>query len=175
VEAAVTTLTVNDSGDTNVGGGGAGAGTSGDLRFILNSINLNPLPFGDSYDVVFALPPNNSIVLAGQLPIINLINTQPVTFNTTSSVTTTIDGSNIYPGLFAQQGSITLNNFIIQNTKAKGGNGANTVSSGIGGGGGMGAGAGLFINNANVVASDMTFVSNKKKKRKEKNKKFCDE
>lgn len=142
-------LTVNVAGDANVNTGGTFSGSSGDLRGVLNHINTSP----GNYDVVFSLGASNTITLNAILPILNLNQANTITLDgTNGGMQIVIDGNaQTYPGFFAEQGTISLSNFTIQNVQAHGG-----TSLGNGGGGGMGAGAGLFIDQANVTVSNVT-------------------
>ncbi|GEM_PF-2106924 len=148
-------LTVNVAGDANVATGGTITGTSGDLRGVLNYINQNP----GSHTVTFSLPGagDNVITLNAMLPILNLNAANTVSMDGANSGTPiVIDGNtNIYRGLFARQGTITLQNLTIQNVGATGGAGG--TSPGGAGGGGMGAGGALFVDQAAVTVSNVAF------------------
>lgn len=163
-EATITTLTVTVPGDNYASTGGTGSAMSGDLRYVLNYINLfpNAPSSGDTYDVIFQLPGGSETIMPTDfLPIINLVNTEPVTIdgsNNTgmgSNTQITIDGnSNTQRAFFAEQGTVTIQNITIQNTLASGG------SATDGGGGGLGAGGALFIDKAAVSLSNVTLSSN---------------
>ncbi len=138
-----TSLVVNVPGDGAIAAGGTFAAGAGDLRGVLNQINLVP----DTYDITFSLN-NNTITIGAMLPLINLINTNPVSINGANGGSQIIiDGGNAWRGLFVRQGNVTIQNMTIQNVISKGG---------TGGGGGMGAGAGLFVDAANVTISNLT-------------------
>jgi hypothetical protein len=155
---ALTTLTVTISSDNKPGG----IGETGDLRFVLNSMNqdLNTTP-PDDYAIVFASP--MTITLNGILPAINN-SSNPVNItigNPGPTPTVTIDGnSGAYSGFFIPIGNVTIQNMIFQNLTAKGGNGGDGMS---GGGGGMGAGGAIyapqsFLNGSNpsVILSNVS-------------------
>src|SRR5579862_3307348 len=77
--AVTLTVDVNTDSDSATG---VGSGTTGDLRYCLNQINLNN---AGPYDLVFTLSTGNEqIQPVGMLPIINL----------TGMNTVVIDGSN---------------------------------------------------------------------------------
>lgn len=149
------TLTVTTNGDSAPTTGGVGSGTSGDLRYVLNYANQN---LGAS-QVVFNLPNGSeTIKLNAMLPVLNLNDPNDLKINGSNTLGSGnrvhIDGNSTERAFFAQQGEIRIENLVIQNTLAKGGNGG-----AIGGGGGLGAGGGLFVNSANVVVRDVVFVS----------------
>lgn len=135
---ALTTLHVTVNSDNNPGG----IGEVGDLRYALNSMNagLNTTP--DDYAVVFDSP--MTIQLGGILPIVNN-SANPVNItigNPDPAVAVTIDGNGgAYRGFFIPTGDVTIQNMILQNMTAKGGNGGDGIS---GGGGGMGAGGAIY-------------------------------
>lgn len=153
---AATILTVNSNLDSAVASGGSGAGTTGDLRYVLNFVNQNP----DAYQINFNLPAGQeTISLQGMLPILNqnAANSLLIDGNNTlgSGTRVTINGGGSQRGFFAEQGPINIQNMTIENMSANGGNG------GVGkGGGGLGAGGALFINQAQVVISNVDMVNN---------------
>ncbi|HEY1975948.1 MAG TPA: hypothetical protein VGG89_05370 [Candidatus Baltobacteraceae bacterium] len=67
-----------------------------------------------------------------------------------------IDGASKYRALWADSGTIGIDNLQIQNVLAKGGNGNGT---GGGGGGGAGLGGGIFVNGATVSVTNAYFLS----------------
>lgn len=72
-----------------------------------------------------------------------------------------INGVNTYEALFVNQGTVTINDLTIQNTKAQGGVGGNAGMGAGGGAGGLGAGGALFVNSSAVVTlSDVHFSGN---------------
>lgn len=143
----VTNLTVNTANDTNPTGGGSGSGTSGDLRYVLNYINING---PDTFNVTFNTSP--TITLQGMLPIINLNATNTVNIDGTNSGNQiTIDGASTYPGLIVRQGTVNLQTLGIANTISQGGDG---------GGGALGAGGGLFLIGGTTTLSNLTFTNN---------------
>ncbi|WP_169457954.1 hypothetical protein [Ottowia thiooxydans] len=135
---ALTTLTVTSSSDNNPGG----QGEVGDFRYALNVMNSNLNVIPDDYAIVFASP--MTIQLNGILPLINN-SANPVNItigNPSPSSTVTIDGNGgTYSGFFIPTGNVKLQNMVLQNLTAKGGNGGNGIS---GGGGGMGAGGAIY-------------------------------
>ena len=142
-----TTYTVNVGTDVSVNTGGAGSGTSGDLRYVLNQIyaGTNSSPYTVSFSV-------SKVTLAGILPVI----ASPVTFNGGAGVT--IDGASLYRGFFINGTSamtVTLENMTFQNCVAQGASGGTGVNGGGGGGGGMGAGGALFIARSNVILNNV--------------------
>jgi hypothetical protein len=145
---ALTTLTVTLSSDNNPGG----VGEPGDLRYALNAMNqgLNTIP--DDYAIVFAFP--MTIELNGILPIVNNSpNPVNVTIgNAGSTPTVTIDGNGgAYPGFFIPMGNVTIQNMVLQNMTARGGNGGDGIS---GGGGGLGAGGAIYAPQAFLNGSN---------------------
>lgn len=151
-----TVLTVNSNLDSQPLNGGVGVGTTGDLRYVLNLVNITP----DAYQVEFSLPAGNeAITLQGMLPVLNqnALNTLDINGNNSSGsgVNVTLNGGGTQRGFIAQQGPITIQNMTIQNTVANGGAG------GIGGGGGgLGAGSALFVNQAQVVLTNVNMTNN---------------
>ncbi|HEX4839711.1 MAG TPA: hypothetical protein VFU89_04635, partial [Rhabdochlamydiaceae bacterium] len=84
----------------------------------MNFINQTP----GTYNITFALGGSNTISLGANLPILNL----------NAANTIQMDGSNGgsqiiinggFPGFFAEQGSITLENLTLQNLSSTGGAG----------------------------------------------------
>jgi uncharacterized protein with beta-barrel porin domain len=163
-----TDYTVSSGGDTAVTSGGSGSGTSGDFRYVLNQIlnnqaqELSP----STNTVTFSVP---SVTLAAMPPGINLFNPDTITIGNSSGTPTTIDGASLYRPFFIAQGTVTLQNMVIQNGLAQGGNGGNggAPSGNQGcGGGGMGAGGALHVdglysaNPVNATLSNITFVNN---------------
>lgn len=120
-------------------------GVSGDLRYVLNFINQN----ANTYTVTFNLPGDPIINLGGILPLLNLTASNTLTIDGTNGGNQIeINGGGAFPGFFARQGNITIENLIINNTIAQGGNGA------------LGAGGGLFIDAATVTVSNLIFSAN---------------
>jgi hypothetical protein len=119
---ALTTYTVNVGTDGAVNTGGAGGGNVGDLRYVLNRIlneQAQGLGFTDSRQVNFAV---STVTLANTLPVVNLFLAETVTIGNSSGATT-IDGNNLGRPFFCRQGNVTLQNLVLQNGLAKGGNG----------------------------------------------------
>ncbi len=160
---ALTTYTVNVGTDAAVNTGGSGTGTTGDLRYVLNQI-LNAQAQGntDSRQVNFSVP---TVTLTRTLPMVNLFSAETITIGN-SVGTTTIDGGDIGRPLFCRQGTVTLQNLVLQNGLAQGGNGGDgsdhltSGGGGGGGGGGLGGGGALFVDAANVTLSNVTFSTN---------------
>ncbi len=135
---ALTTLHValpsDNQPDTN--------GEIGDLRYAINSMNMDLNIGAEDYAIVFDFP--MTIQLNGILPIINnSSNPVNITIGNSGSIpTVTIDGnSGAYSGFFIPTGNVTIQNMIFQNMTAKGGNGGDGIS---GGGAGMGAGGAIY-------------------------------
>ncbi len=136
---ALTTLTVTLDTDNNPGG----MGDPGDLRYFINTMNLQLSTTEDDYAILFDHP--MTIQLNGILPIINnSSNRVNITIgNSGSTPTVTIDGnSGAYSGFFIPMGNVTIQNMIFQNLTAKGGDGGDGIS---GGGGGLGAGGAIYV------------------------------
>lgn len=136
---SLTILTVTQSTDNDPGG----FGEAGDLRFCLNTMNVNLNGGQDDYIIDFDSP--KFIQLNGILPIINnSANPVNITIGKSGSIpTVTIDGnSGAYSGFFIPIGNVTIQNMIFQNLAARGGNGGDGNS---GGGGGMGAGGAIYV------------------------------
>ena len=149
LHGAQTPLVVTVPGDTNPTNGG----NTGDLRYTLNYINLNPST--DGYSITFSLGSSNVIQLNGMLPIINLFNPAPTIVSidgTNGTHQIVINGQSQYRGFFAWQGDITLSNLSFQDMTALGG-------SSSGGGGGMGAGSALYVHDANVTIENLSFAN----------------
>lgn len=105
---AQTTLTVDVAGDNNVNAGsnspgGTFSNNAGDLRGVLNHININP----GNYIVQFAPNVLPTINLNAMLPLLNLNAANTILINGEGG---TINGGGTYPGFFARQGNITLQN-----------------------------------------------------------------
>jgi uncharacterized protein with beta-barrel porin domain len=135
---ALTTLNVTLDTDNDPGG----MGDMGDLRYCLNSMNIDLNSIAEDYAITFATP--MTIQLNGILPIINnSANAVNITIGNSGSIpTVTIDGNaGAYSGFFIPMGNVTIQNMIFQNLTAKGGNGGDGIS---GGGGGMGAGGAIY-------------------------------
>lgn len=149
---ALTTYTVDQTTDTSINAGGfSTSATSGDLRFVLNTIlNAQAQGNSDARQINFSV---GSVSLGAIPPMVNLFTAEQITIgNANSSVT--ISGSGTYRGLYIRQGDVTLQNVVIDNAQAQGGNGGNA------GGGGMGAGGALFVDTANVTLRDVSFTNN---------------
>jgi Bacterial Ig-like domain len=93
-----------------------------------------------------------SVTLNSNLPALNLASGSSVTIQGNHF---NLDGANQYRGLFANSGSIAIDNLNIEHAVAHGGAGGNP-----GGGGGAGLGGGLFIGaTANVTVDNVNFIS----------------
>lgn len=138
----LTTCNVTLNTDNNPGD----SGEAGDLRYCLNSMNVNLNTTPDDYEIGFVSPFDFSqpIQLNGILPIINnSSNNVNITIgNSNSASVVTIDGDNFYRGFFIPMGNIIIQNINFQNMIAKGGDGGNGIS---GGGGGLGAGGAIYV------------------------------
>lgn len=150
------TYTVNLETDSSVSTGGSGSGTTGDLRFVLNTILNDQAQQGTTRTREILFDPSvTTVTLAGIMPMINLFQADTVTIGGSSTVT--IDGNSLYRPFFISQGTVTLQNLIIQNSVAQGGAGG---AGALGGGGGLGAGGALFIDAAAVTLNNVSFSSN---------------
>ncbi|HSX20594.1 MAG TPA: hypothetical protein VLG38_05680, partial [Gammaproteobacteria bacterium] len=149
--AFAVTYTVNVNTDTNPGGGGSGSGTTGDLRYCLTQLNAS----GTSGTIQFNFGVNTTITVAANLPII----TQTVTLQPTNGTTvTTINGASQYRLLATSNASLTLQNMILQNGKAKGdGYPVDISDNNVATGGGMGAGGGVYID----IGKTLTMTNSK--------------
>lgn len=149
-----TTYTVDVSTDNATTSGGFGSSsTTGDLRYVMNQI-LNQQASETNtttYTINFAVSPVN---LGAILPPVNLFNADNITIGNNSNSPTTIN-ANGYRPFFICQGDVTLQNMNIENGIAQGGAGGAG-----GGGGGMGAGGAIFIDQAKVTVSNISFSSN---------------
>lgn len=151
-----TTFVVTENGD-NINGPNGLLGDTGSLRYVLNQINQSDF---DDYVIQFNIS-NPTILLADMLPLLNMMGANNLTIDGSNNGSPIIiDGQNATRGFFAKQGDITLTHMTIQNTIAQGGLGADTLTNCGAGGGGMGAGGGLFVYQAAVTLSDVTFDSN---------------
>ena len=146
---AVLTVDVNTDSAATITHPGDGLGDPGDLRStILNSNS------GDT--IQFACGSPCIITLNGPLP--------PITHNLTidggSLGNVIIDGQSLYRVFFVDTGTVQIENLLIRNARAKGGDGG-SGSTGCGGGG-AGLGAGLFVNGvtapATVTLTDVFFL-----------------
>jgi len=149
-----TIYTVSQGTDSSVSSGGSGSGTSGDLRFVLNSILNTQAQEIDSttYEINFTV---SSVSLGAILPPINLFNTDTIIIGNSSGSPTIIDGNSLYRPFFVSQGDVTFQNLTITNGVAQGGAGGSG-----GGGGGMGAAGAIFIDQATVTVSNVSFDTN---------------
>src|SRR3989344_7712469 len=150
------TITVDREGDEAFQSGGYYADmTEGtDLRGALNFVNQQNLP-ANHYTIAFDLPAlSSTITLESPLPVMNQYYTPQITLDGTNGGNPiAIDGGGSYRGLFANQGTIAIQNLTIQRTFANAG-------SSRYGGTALAAGAGLFINQANVTLTNVAFSSN---------------
>lgn len=166
---------VNVAGDHNSGSGGnpnpTGPTTQqGDLRSVLNQINLASAGAPGTYNVIFNLPNSgdNLIMVQDILPILNLTNSNTLTIDGSNqgNAQIIIDGTQATGvnkgnrgGFLARKGTVTIQNMTIQNCIAKGGDGSNTFQGGNGGGG-MGAGGALFVYQADVTLANVILNTN---------------
>lgn len=137
--AQAVNLTVDTGGDA-----GIGAGLFGDIRYCLNAANANP------GSTITFIPTYSSVTLTSPLP--------PITSQTyISGNFPTISGGGVYRIFFvdAPPGSaVTFVNLILQDGRAKGGNGGAG-----GGGGGLGAGGAIFVNSGSVTIDGCSFAN----------------
>ncbi|MDE3046629.1 MAG: hypothetical protein KGJ02_08335, partial [Verrucomicrobiota bacterium] len=146
---SVTTYTVTVATDSLVPNGSFSSGTNtGDLRGCLNAVNKGA---PGTYIIAFSSAVSSAITLSGMLPLLNLTQSSNILTVDGSGATggvVTISGASTYPGFFAYQGTVTLQNLTVENVLSQGGHGS---------GGGLGAGAGLFIGkNAAVTINNFT-------------------
>ncbi|TPM89506.1 hypothetical protein FJ966_29345, partial [Mesorhizobium sp. B2-1-5] len=99
-----------------------------------------------------------NIILSTNLPEVK----RDVTINGANH---TLSGNKQHRGLFVQSGKVAINDLVIENAKAQGGNGGNGVSPNTGdaggGGGGAGLGGALFVaSGARVTVSNVTLLHN---------------
>jgi hypothetical protein len=142
---AVITVTLNTDAAATTTNPGDGPGQSGDLRnAILNA------PAGST--IQFSCGGPCVITLNGPLPPI----TEDLTIDGGTPGNVVIDGNGKYRVFFVDTGTVELENLLIRNALAKGGNGG--VGDNTCGGGGAGFGAGLFING--ITAAATVTVSN---------------
>jgi hypothetical protein len=127
VSALATTYTVTSNADTN---------TSGTLRFAINQLNASGTSGNSASNNTININSGlGTITLTANLPVIQ---NNGVTINGPSTGQT-ISGAATY-GLFnTYNASLTMNNLILSQGLAQGGNGYS------GGGGGLGAGGGIYI------------------------------
>jgi hypothetical protein len=147
--AGAVTFTVTLNTDAASGGAaGTGPGNSGDLRSAILAANS-----GDT--IRFNCGQICIITLTGPLPPI----TSNLTIDGGSLGDVVIDGNSSYRVFFVDTGTVTLENLIIRNARAQGGNGGSGFACG---GGGAGLGAGLFVNGvtapATVTLIQVTFL-----------------
>ncbi|MBS0659118.1 MAG: autotransporter-associated beta strand repeat-containing protein [Verrucomicrobia bacterium] len=130
-------FTVNLAGDA-----GAGSGLAGDIRYCLNAANANP------GSTITFIPTYSSVTLTSPLP--------PITAPTyIAGNFPTISGGGAFRIFFvdAPPGTqVTFVNLLLQNGRAKGGDGGAG-----GGGGGLGAGGAIFVNSGDVVVEGCGF------------------
>lgn len=153
MQAAVVPLIVNTNTDTTPAGFGVGSGNSGDLRYVLNTINASV----NTYTVTFSgISP--TITLQGMLPIINLTAANNVTIDGSNGGTpVVINGGLAFPGLIVRQGTVSISNLTVTNTVSKGGGAG--LFNGVQGGSALGAGGGLFLIGGSTTISSMTFTN----------------
>jgi len=125
-----TSITVTVPGDGSVASGGATAPY--DLRGAINTLNVSP----GIHSIDFNPSAGSTITLNAMLPVLNLVTPNNLTIGNSMGGSITINGNSTWRGFIVRHGTLTLQNMVIQNVTAVGGQG---------GGGGMGAGAGLFV------------------------------
>ncbi len=111
-----------------------------------------------SGDTISFAPTVTSILLSDPLPAITQGN-----LTISSDHLVTIDGNLNQFQIFSMvNGTLTLENLVLQNGLSKGGNGGAGDQSGGGGGGGAGGGGGLYIHaKSNVLLNGVTLQNNK--------------
>lgn len=148
-----TAYTVDVGTDASIATGGAGVGTNGDFRYVLNQILNAQAQAGapTSHTIFFDIP---TVTLGALPPPINLYQQDTIIIGNSLGIPTIIDGAGAYRPFFINQGTVTLQNMTIQNGMAQGGAGT------MGGGGGMGAGGAVLVNNATVTIDRVDFTTN---------------
>jgi hypothetical protein len=137
-----TTGTVTGTGSAIIG--------SGDLRFVLNQILNDQAQFSSPVTQSITFDPSvESVTLTNFPPPINLFRLDPITITGSQTI---IDGGGFRP-FYLTQGTVTLQNLIIQNGVAKGGDATD------GGGGGMGAGGAIFVDAASIILNNISINS----------------
>ena len=123
------------------------------LNAALLAVSVGGSAAGNAHNAI-QFANNISIATLGtNLAAINLAGGSDLTINGAGF---TLDGSNVFRGLFAFGGTIEIENLNIANARATGGNGGNA-----GGGGGAGLGGGLFIGaTATVSLAGVNFTGN---------------
>ena len=150
---ALNTYQVTEPNDNGIATGGVQGSDSnkGDLRYVINKMNVDSMNDSITASITFDLPGNSNIILQGILPPFNLFTPSTVSFDgANSGETITINGNENYRGFFIVQGDTTIQNLNINNCKAQGG-------SGNGGGGGLG---GAFLIGSSSYASAQVTLSN---------------
>ena len=130
--------TVTTATDTGSFLTGVGSGNSGDLRYCISRANANP---GSTITM-----DGLAVMLSTELPPI----TAPMLIQAMNG--TSISGQNNSRIFFidAPGATVTIQNILLRDGRAKGGNG------GVGcGGGGMGAGGAIFVNAGNAVCNNI--------------------
>jgi|GEM_PF-6718958 len=127
----------------------AGEGAPGELRHGINQINQGI----DGYDIIdfSGLPAGSTVSLNAPLPVLNLSNSDLTQIIGNGAF---LDGQSQYPGFFANQGTITIENFNFQNCTSRGGDGGDGQ---FGGGGGPGFGGALLNFGAEVTLDNVNF------------------
>ena len=95
------------------------------------------------------------ILLTTGLPIIR----ENLTINGSGAAGLTIDGGGAVRPFFVESGTVLINDLVIQNGQAKGGDGGGPKDGGSGGGG-LGAGGAIFVRGGNVTVENVTFQNN---------------
>lgn len=140
-EGWAATFVVTNTSDYNP----TGPSVSGSLRWAIDQSN----GAGGSNTINFAIPSGTINLVYNLDPILT-----SVAINGPVGVVT-INGQNSYSVFKAMSGTVSLQNFAIENGVATGGAGGSGL---YGGGGGMGAGGGLYIaSDAVVTATNLSF------------------
>ena len=143
--ASASTFQVTSTADTTA---------VGTLRWAISQANGAG---AGTHQITFNLPPNSTITLNSQLPVLNNSGAS-IALNASGSTGLTVSGNNASQIFFVESGTVSIANMTLADGRATGGTGGN--GSG-GGGGGLGAGGALFVNSgANVTLDHVTLEDN---------------
>ena len=116
------------------------------------------------YTINIVNPPGGVIALTQSLPMIRGLVTGGGSTGSPSTATAIPSTAKIRRVFFIESGTVAINNVVIDNARAQGGDGGDANAAGGGGGGGLGAGAAVFVDAgavvtlAGVVVQDATAV-----------------
>jgi large repetitive protein len=128
--------------------------TAAELNTAIQHINAASLVDGASINYTITLAAGTTLTESATLAAIELAGDDILTIDGAGA---TLDGANLYRGLFASSGEVHISNLTIAHARATGGAGG---SSYYGGGGGAGLGGGLYVGaSADVTLSGVTFSS----------------